>query len=279
MNANYSMFKALVANSKKTTPMKEGDYVGEDGLIYCGKCRTRKQTRITLDDGTVLTPMCMCKCEIERDEREEEERKQRERMQRVSRYRSTGFQDAELAKCTFDKDDSASADASRIARNYVKNFKDFRKAGKGLLFYGGVGTGKTFLASCIANALIDQCIPCLVTNFSRIVNTIQSTYDEKQKYIDSLNDFDLLVIDDFAMERNTEYVNEIVYNVIDSRYRFGKPLIVTTNVPVEELRDPQELQKQRIYSRIAEMCVSVEVSGKDRRKATSDVDLIAKLFM
>lgn len=277
MSTTNDIFKALVRDSKKRMPMKEGDYIGEDGLIYCGKCRTRKQTRITLDDGTELTPMCMCKCEIEKEEREEEERKQRERMQRVSRYRSAGVHDKALEKCTFARDDGASSTASRAARGFVKNFSEFKKNGKGLLFYGTVGTGKTFLASCIANALIDQCIPCLVTNFSRIINKIQATYDEKQKYIDSLNDFDLLVIDDFAMERDTEYVNEIVYNVIDSRYRAGKPLIVTTNVPIAELRNPQDLAKQRIYSRISDMCLPVEVSGKDRR-GDMDSYLISKLF-
>jgi DNA replication protein DnaC len=277
MSTTNDVFKALVRDSKKKIPMKEGDYIGEDGLIYCGKCRTRKQTRITLDDGTELTPMCMCKCQIEREEREEEERKARERMKRVSRYRSAGFHDKALEGCTFARDDGASPTASKAARGYTKNFGDFKKAGKGLMFYGSVGTGKTFLASCIANALIDQCIPCLVTNFSRIINQIQSTFDERQKYIDKLNDFDLLVIDDFAMERNTEYVNEIVYNVIDSRYRAGKPLIVTTNVPVSEMRNPQDLAKQRIYSRISDMCLPVEVSGKDRR-GEMDSFLIGKLF-
>lgn len=277
MDASNDIFKALVANSKRKMPMKEGDYIGEDGLIYCGKCRTRKQTRITLDDGTELTPMCMCQCQIEAKEREEEEDRKRERMQRVRRYRSAGFHDKALERCTFALDDGASPTASKAARGYAKNFSDFKKAGKGLMFYGNVGTGKTFLASCIANALIDQCIPCLVTNFSRIINQIQATFDERQKYIDSLNDFDLLVIDDFAMERSTEYVNEIVYNVIDSRYRAGKPLIVTTNVPVSEMRNPQDMAKQRIYSRISDMCLPVEVSGKDRR-GEMDSFLIGKLF-
>jgi DNA replication protein DnaC len=279
MDIANNIFDALVRRSSQTMPMSDGDYIGEDGLVYCGKCHTRKQTRVTLPDGREITPMCMCDCEVKSKEREEAEERKRERMQRIGRYRSAGFQDSELAKCTFDKDDGASAAASLVARNYAKNFRDFRRAGKGLMFYGPVGTGKTFIASCIANALIDQCIPCLVTNFSRIVNTLQSTYEGKQQFMNDLNDYDMLVIDDFAMERNTEYVNEIVYNVIDSRYRAGKPLIVTTNVPISEFNAPQDLSKQRIYSRIAEMCVSVEVSGKDRRKGSSDADLIAKLFM
>ena len=196
----------------------------------------------------------------------------------VERYRSVGFTDKELKNCTFENSDNADSQATKAAKRYVENFSDFRKIGKGLMFYGGVGTGKTFLSSCIANALIDKSIPCLVTNFSRITNRLQSTFDGKQEYIDSLNKFSLLVIDDFGLERNTEYMNEIVYNVIDSRYRSGKPLIVTTNLTMQELSKPDSIDKERIYSRINEMCVRLEVTGKDRRKEVKDGDLIAKLL-
>lgn len=268
-------FKAIVDHSMKR---ENGDYIGADGLLYCGKCHTRKQTRITMPDGTEFTPGCMCKCQIERQEREREEDKRRERMAKVARYRKNGFSDSALSHCRFSDDDMANPLASKVARNFVKNFSDIKKAGKGIMFYGGVGTGKTFIASCIANALIDECRPCLVTNFSRITNALMGTYEGKQEILDSLNNYDLLVIDDFATERNTEYVNEIVYNVIDDRYRSGKPLIVTTNVNPATIVNTGDMTKQRIYSRIMEMCVPIELSGKDRRKSRNDGDLISKLF-
>lgn len=273
-----NIFRAIAANSMRNIRRNDGDYIGEDGLLYCGKCHTRKQTRITMDDGTVLTPACMCKCQVEAQEREEEEQRKREEMARVMRYRSAAFSDESMQRCTFDADDSKDSQASRISRNYAKHFEDFRKAGKGLLFYGTVGTGKTFYASCIANALVDQCTPVLVTNFSRITNRLQASFEGRQEFMDSLSKYDLLVIDDFAMERNTEYMSEIVYNVIDTRYRSGKPLIVTTNVPKEQFDSPAELSKQRVYSRIADMCIPVRVAGKDRRGASRDVDLLKKLF-
>jgi DNA replication protein DnaC len=81
-----------------------------------------------------------------------------------------------------------------------------------------------------------------------------------------LNKFDLLVIDDLASERDTEFMGEIVQNIIDSRYRAGLPLIVTTNLTADELKHPQEIRKRRIYSRLFEMCVPLEVQHKDRRK-------------
>lgn len=142
-----------------------------------------------------------------------------------------------------------------------------RERGKGLLFFGTVGTGKTFHAACIANALIDKGYPCLVTNFARLVNTLQGMYEGKQQYIDSLNKFDLLVLDDLAAERDTDYMNEIVQNIVDSRYRAGLPTIVTTNLTADELKNPADIRKARTYSRLLEMTFPVEVKGADRRKA------------
>lgn len=271
-------FDNVIRNAAKPAQEEPDDYIGDDGLLYCGKCHTKKQTRITLSDGSVIMPRCLCKCEEDRRERENEEFRRKERMIKIGQYRSAGFSDKQLRRCTFDADDGGNATVTRVARNYVKHFEEFSKSGQGLMFYGSVGTGKTFYASCIANALIDECIPCMVTNFSMIVNKLSGIWDGKQEFIESLNRYSLLVIDDFAMERNTEYVTEIVYNVIDSRYRSGKPLIVTTNLPLQQIRNPDSMDKQRIYSRINEMCYPVEVVGRDRRTRKDSSDVMMKLY-
>ena len=242
----------------------DGDYL-VDGLLYCGKCKTAKQVRLELF-GEVKTPYCLCKCEGERRDREEKERKEEERRAEVMRMRSYGFPQAEMKDWTFANDDRNNEKITNIALNYVEHFEEMKKNGKGLLFYGSVGTGKTYISACIANALIDKGYPCLVTNFARLVNTISGKFEGKQEYIDSLSEYTLLVIDDLSAERNTEYMNEIVWNIIDARYRSGKPLIVTTNLTAQELNSPAEISKQRVYSRLMEMCIPLEISGKDRRK-------------
>ena len=259
-----TIFDDLECKMAENVQQEENDYI-KGGLLHCGKCHTPKQVRIELF-GEERMPYCLCKCETEKRDTEIAELKKQKEQQRIRELRGMGFPDAEMQNWTFDNDDNTNPKVSAIAHKYVENFSKLKEKGKGILFYGSVGAGKTFISACIANALIDQGYPCLVTNFARLTNTISGMYDGKQAYIDGLNRFSLLVIDDLASERDTEYMNEIVFNIIDARYRSGLPLIITTNLTAQELNNPAQISKQRIYSRLLEMCIPVEISGTDRRK-------------
>ena len=248
------------------------DYIGEDGLLYCGKCHTKKQTRVFLL-GEERTPPCLCKCRQEQREREEAEHKRILFEDKVKRLRQMGFPEREMQEWTFANADGSNEKLISAAQRYVDNFKEFRKNGKGLLLFVTVGTGKTFISACIANALIDRGYPVLMTNFARIANTVSGMWEGKQEYYDSLNDYQLLVLDDLAAERKTEYMSEIVFNVIDARYRAGLPLIVTTNLTSEELKHPADISYQRTFSRLLEMCIPVEVEGKDKRLEKLKADI------
>jgi len=100
-----------------------------------------------------------------------------------------------------------------------------------------------------------------------ILNDLAASYKDRNEYIARLCSFPLLILDDFGMERGTEYGLEQVYNVIDSRYRSGKPLIVTTNLTLEELQNPEDTAHARIYDRLTEMCTPVRITGENFRKA------------
>lgn len=261
-----SIIEGIAKASENTIPVNDGDYIDSEGLLCCGKCHTRKETIIVLANGKQLKPRCVCKCEQERMQEEEDDRKAKELAEKVKELRKMGFPDAEMSRFTFENDDRSNEYISDVAKRYADNFTTMYSKHKGLLLFGTVGTGKTYIAACIANALIDRGYTCLVTNFARLTNTINGMYDGKQEYIDGLDRFSLLVIDDLASERDTEYMNEIVTNIIDARYRSGKPMIVTTNLTSEELKNPRDVRKQRIYSRLMEMCIPLEVKGTDRRK-------------
>lgn len=244
---------------------EQGDYIRDD-LLYCHKCDTPKQCRINIFDEERIVP-CLCKCEAERREAEERERKRQEFLVQCEKYRRMGFPDSDMHNWTFANDDLARPQLTKAMQNYVDHFDEFRRQGKGLLLYGTVGTGKTFAACEVANALIDKGHPALVTNFDRLTNTLQGMFDGKQQYIDSLNKFSLLVLDDLGTERETEYMQGVVYNIIDARYRANLPMIITTNLTGAQLKKPDTLSKERIYSRILERCHPIEVKGEDRRRA------------
>ena len=244
---------------------EQGDYIGDDGLLYCGKCHTKKQVRVNIF-GRERTPFCLCRCETEKRNREEEERKRADFERRVKELRRAGFPESDMHDWTFANDDKKNEKVTKIMQAYFDNFSTMKKDGKGLLLYGDVGTGKTFAAACVANALIDKGYPVLMTNFARICNTVQGLFEGKQEYYDSFNNFPLLIIDDLKAERKTEYMQEIVYTVIDGRYRAGLPVIVTTNLTSDELKHPTDITNQRIFSRLLEMTIPIEVTGTDRRR-------------
>ena len=107
-----------------------------------------------------------------------------------------------------------------------------------------------------------------MTNFALILNDLAASYKDRNEYISRLCSFPLLILDDFGMERGTEYGLEQVYNVIDSRYRSGKPLIVTTNLTLEELQNPEDTAHARIYDRLTEMCTRPDCVTEVRRENT-----------
>lgn len=144
--------------------------------------------------------------------------------------KSSGIHDRALLESCFENDDGSTPQIA-LAKEYVESWQERKASNDGLLLWGNVGTGKTYFAACIANALIEQGVPVLMTNFSKILNQLSGLYaDEKNEFISSMMRYQLLVIDDFGIERNTEYALEQVYNVIDERYKTNLPLIVTTNL-------------------------------------------------
>lgn len=276
-----NLIEAMTREASRNSHYKKGDYLNEDGLLMCGKCHTPKQCRfIATWDGKEKKPSIPCDCARERRNAEDQARQAQNLRIEINRLRKLGFPDSEMADWTFAHDDGTDPKTMSIAHKYVDNFNEMIKRGKGLLLYGPVGTGKTYAAACIANELIDQGRPCLVTNFARITNTLQGMFEGKQRYLDDFNRLDLLVIDDLAAERDTSYMTEMIFNIIDSRYRSGKPLIVTSNLTQAELTAPCSVDKGRVYSRLFEMCVPVEVKGTDRRarKLQNDSADMAKLL-
>lgn len=257
------------------TEKNSGDYIGEDGLLYCGVCRTKKQTRLPASDitqGKELIVPCICKCKVEENRRKEEAEKKRQEMQRLERLKASSFMDAKLktAKLENYQVNEDNRKAYNLACNYVKKFGEMYKDHQGLLLWGPVGTGKSYTAACIANELLDQMVPVVMTSFVKILQNIQSNHDEEEKIMAVLNAAKLLIIDDLRAERSTDYGFEKVFNIIDSRYLSGKPLILTTNMTLKDMKETEDIRYKRIYDRIFEMCFPIRLAGRSwREKAAS----------
>lgn len=255
----------IIANAEKACAAAEGDYI-QDGILFCGTCHTAKQTSVYLGGKERILP-CMCKCAVKKYEEERQAEKARQRMQQVKELRTNGIHDSNLRCCTFAADNGANPEIMSRAQRYTEKWQQMRDNNMGLLLWGNTGNGKTFTAACIANALIDRCVPVLMTSFAKIINAVTGLYsDDRIIFMRGLNEFDLLVIDDLGAERQSEFALEQVYNVIDQRYKAGKPMIITTNLTMKELKNPPNMDYQRIYDRVLEMCIPMHFSGESLRK-------------
>lgn len=242
----------------------------KDGHIYCKTCNERIDGKVIpmLDKPMIIRTACKC----DRDRQEQE--KQREKLLKQDRLRQNCFLSKNQIAYTFENaDENTDKEIIKKAKNYVKHFEEMRKDNVGLLLYGNVGSGKTYIACSIANAIITEySYNVKMRNFAQILNDLQKggfTLD-RNEYIEQITNPTLLILDDFGIERNTEYALEQIYNVINARYLKARPTIITTNLNFKDIEQEQEdIMLGRIYSRIIEMCLPLRVIGVDRRKIQS----------
>lgn len=244
-------------------PLSEKDYIDDnDGYVHCGVCGEKKEFLLPFNERFVP---CMCRCQRDKAREEEEERKRKQELQRVSELASYSLVDERFRESTFDKyipDSPEDENVLKLCKNYVERFDEMQKLNVGLIFYGKPGTGKTFAASCIANALMDKGIPVLVTSVVRLTNGVFG--DELHELLDKMNTARLLVLDDLGAERNTDFKAEQLFTVIDSRYAAKKPMIITTNTT--DFKNESDMRRVRIYDRIFEVCAPVKMNGESRRR-------------
>ena len=144
----------LLPNLSPRQPL-EDEYISEtDGLIYCSKCHTPRQKKIEFL-GKIMFPIIRCQCQQEQYEKEEAKRKHQEFLEHISRLKSSGLQDPALREFTFAHDNGINPEIEK-AKNYVTHWEEIKSKAMGLLLWGDVGTGKSFFAGCVANALLDK---------------------------------------------------------------------------------------------------------------------------
>ena len=212
-----------------------------------------------------------CACDRKAYEEEQKYFKDKEHRELVSRNTSICFDESRMEEWTFENADMSDA-VMHKAKNYVDNWEEMKRNHIGCLFWGPVGTGKSYIAGCIANDLLKREVTVKMTNFNTIIDDIFPLAD-KTEYINALASYQLLIIDDLGVERNSEYALGIIFSVIDRRIRSGRPLIITTNLPLKEIKSETMLDKRRIYDRILEMCTPMYVGGTSKREAIASMKM------
>lgn len=273
-----SIIDELFSDSiKKTTyeqRLNDGDYI-EKGVLHCSNCKTPKECIVDFL-GKIRKFPCLCRCQREAVEQEQKERELKAKIEELKRQ---GIADPVFMEWTFEKDDNNTQNM-KYAKKYVDNWEDMLKNNIGLILSGAVGTGKTFMASCIGNAIILKLYPVLMTSFPRLLNEVTTFKENRNDFLNRLNKFSLLIIDDLGVERQSDFTSEVIYQIVDFRYKLKLPIIVTTNIPINELKSTTDIKLQRIYDRLLEICLPIQVQGKNRRLdiARNKMELAKNLF-
>ena len=237
-----------------------GDTVIIDGVEVCAVCGEPRTKRINWAGREMVVP-CACACIVEAERKKAEREEAQERIRRIDRLRGLSMMPGKYRQSTF-ANSRDGGKAIKIARGYVDNWPKMEREQQGLLFFGPVGTGKSYAASCIANELLDREVPVLVTS---IIKVLAIDNDDSNMIRASVRAARLVIIDDLGAERSTDYACEQTFDFIDTVIREGKPMIVTTNLTMRDMVEEKNLKKKRVYDRVLEVCCPVAVDGKSRR--------------
>lgn len=186
------------------------------------------------------------------------------------------------------------AEGQEKAFQAIQSFTDEFIAGEnptGLLLVGGVGSGKTFMASSVVNNIVESLLmseeeydahirydggnvdwyekpnPVRFISVVELVDKLRAFYSDSNPWgsgmlMTEIKEIDLLILDDLGAEKASDWVREKLFEIIDYRYNEDLPLIVTTNCVPDELK---EKIGSRNFDRLREMCAMVPVTAKSQR--------------
>lgn len=262
MNAINNILSNTIKMAEETA-VKTDEFLNEDNLIYCRKCLTPRQVVIEVLDRTRIV-RCICKCQKEQLDLEEKLKKENEKRMKILKLQETSLLGERYKNIRFENTNCEhSEDFKKIfirCQKYCEASEEVIENGFGIYLYGGSGTGKTHLTSCMANRLMEQHKQVLFTNFFEISKVIRDTFNGKgseSQQIKRFADIDFLFIDDLGTERvknNGEdtWLQEKIFEVINKRYNNKKPTIFTSNYSIQELINDRGIM-QKTVDRIVEM--------------------------
>ena len=202
------------------------------------------------------------------------------RPQRVSRARSrslSGVIPRKYRGVSFERPPvtAIAAPVTAAVRRYIARIDDNLAAGRGLWFFGSVGTGKTTLAMLVSRHALDAGHSVAIYSLPRLLAEIRTTFGDEHgtsyvDLLDRLTSVDLLHIDDVGAEKTSPWVLEQLYAIVNARYEDERSVVITTNLERDELA---EQINERTVSRLEEMCEVLPLWGADARQQRPDARL------
>lgn len=176
--------------------------------------------------------------------------------------------------------------AKTAAINYVKSFEIMKDNGKGIYLYSDIkGSGKTRLASSVANALVSQHgVDIAFIKSMDLISQVRKTFAKdspvtESEVVASFRNVEVLVIDDFAIKGASEFEERIFYDIIDYRLEHQKPTLFTSNVPIDDLEN--YYPGERVSGRVKRMSMEIympEESIRDQEAENENVEFENILF-
>jgi len=241
---------------------------------YCEQVVPKKRL-VVLGIEKIVQPVC--RCEVEAWEREQDEMQERYRKAEVERKFAISSLGERFENCRFEtfSHRPGSEKAFQLARDYAERFELY--GGESLLIWGDPGNGKSHLAAAICHKLKERDKIPVFQTMTELLERIRSTFrqqsrESEREIMAALQDCDLLVLDDLGAEKVSDWTLDVLFRIIDGRYRAKKPTLFTTNFSPTELlhrfmpdksSTEHEIAARRIHDRILEVSVIVE------NKATS----------
>lgn len=270
MDSIKQVIESVVSKSNKNTQKSEGDY-NVDGLLYCRKCHQPKQKIVTiLGEDYIVGVMCKCSHEEMKAKRDLEAKYEFEKKVEYNRKNSglSLVQQAHTFESAVITPDNQRQ--LKLCRNYSEKFSEMFKRSQGLLLYGPPGTGKSFFSFCIANKLLAEGLSVKVESTVSIAGK-SAFYKDHDEYEEEYIMPDLFILDDLGAERKTDYALERVHDIVEYRVSSGKPMIVTTNYSLKQMKEETDLRKIRTFDRIFNCCFPIPFTGSSfRKKNASD---------
>lgn len=243
-----------------TTSQSKGE-----NCIHCGVLVPPLEVEV-LGRNRWVQPVCQCVSDKVREDVKKAENMQREREVRElfsisnigERFENVNFENF-ITRPGAEK-------SLTIARHYTEHFDEFGL--ESILLWGIPGNGKSHLAAAIHNELIKKDKVVVFISMPELLEKIKATFNKQSKESESqilkaLNLCDLLIIDDIGAEKTSDWVQEIIFKIIDSRYRRKRPILATSNL------EPKLLSERigaRAYDRLVEMSQPIENTATSYRR-------------